>query len=341
MGMISGTGAVTLRPKATILRFHLVLRKEGDDMQSTLKTLDQTGDNFRKALLKAQAGKDSIKIDGPRLLGSLHALGELIPERGPVYRGKGKGKGEWPVQLPPNANQQVQQLPTANPSIQQNPTPTPLQQSQPPRPPENEIRRAPRIALEAQLRAEWPLHGKTTPELLVEADRIVLKVFEETKDLLPKQKRPVPSPVYSKGKGKGEEPFDPDESDEDSEYVTEPEYVFVATISEEELEMVRVEAFKKATAHAAAVAKVAGLRIGSLYNFSVSSTGFRGGDPDDPFAAPSTPLIPSPMAPPGGMVPVRDLPDSLEVVGSEPLSLQHAVSVNVTYRLAKPDRASK
>jgi hypothetical protein len=345
LGTISGTGVIAFRPKATVLRLHLVLMKEGDDMPATLKALDQLGENFRKALLKANAGTDSIKIDEPRLMGRLHALGELIPiEQVPMYQGKGKGKGGWAQQTPP---QQYPPPSNVNPPPQQQNSPAAVPRR--PHPAENEVKRAPRIHVEAPLRAEWPLHGQTTAELLVEADRIVLQAHEQIKDLLPKKVLPSYRPSYSKGKGEDEEPFDSDEEQSDQPVeVLEPEYVFVGTISAEQLDKSRIEAFKQAMVHAEATAKIAGLQIGTLQDFSVSDRGAGGrGDPSDPFAPSSMYLTPSPILPgaplggPRGTVSIREFFGPQEVVGFEPLSLHYSISVSATYRLIDPARSAK
>ncbi len=121
-GSVTGTGQVVLRPKATALRFQLVLVEQGDDMAATLKNLDRHGAAFRKALLAAKAAPESVKLDGPRLVSSLRALGELVPV------GQYRGKGQWNKQV----QQQQQQFP-----------------SQPPPPsPAGETKRAPRITLQ-------------------------------------------------------------------------------------------------------------------------------------------------------------------------------------------------
>jgi hypothetical protein len=329
-GTISGTGMVLLRPKATILRMHLRLAKNGDDMEAILKALDQTGEAFRKSLLKANASKDSIKIDGPRLRGPLHAVGELLSydEPRPVQRAKGKGKSAQQIQqMPANMNAPQQQQ-SAQPPGPQSPRHT-----------EREAKRAPRIMVEIQLRAEWSLHGNTTSELLIEADHIILNAHEQIKDLLPKKAMPS---RYGDSKGKSEEPFDSGEEDiEESSEVIEPEYVFVGTIPAEQLETARIEAFKQATVEVEALVKIAKLGVGTIQDFSVSDRGFREGSADDPFSEPSSgyaapvPPMPPPggMLNPGGVVPFRGFFGPREIVGYDPSGLEHSVSVSATYHL--------
>jgi hypothetical protein len=339
-GSISGTAQVVLRPKATALRFQLVLVEQGDDMEATLKNLDGRCEAYRKALLKASAAKDSIRSDGPRLVGQLKALGELLPGE------QHWGKGNW--------NQQVQQP--------AKPTSVPQQVPQlPGQLPPSEAKRAPRIALQARLTAEWPLQGETPSSLLVEADRIVLRAHDAIKELVPRQRSPLtPEPPSPNGQNANPgatpnanpnanpnavpnaSPFDGGDQ-QDVRELDAPSYVFVGRVSSEQLQKSRVEAFEKAKARAAAVALVAGCRIGALQWLSVSSPGFGGEGENDPFAttpAPySTPLVPLGMGPPL----VRGIADgdhsgAAEAGGADPSSLQYIVSVTAQFRLQKPGR---
>ena len=70
-------GGVLLRPQPTLLRVYLVLSLSGDDMAATLEKLARRGEKFRTAVLTANAvlgagaGKVSVELGGPRLVGQL------------------------------------------------------------------------------------------------------------------------------------------------------------------------------------------------------------------------------------------------------------------------------
>jgi hypothetical protein len=313
-GSVSGQGHVVLRPKVTILRFHLVLSERGDDMETVLKSLDRRGDAFRKALLEAKATKDSIKLDGPRLVGQLQPLGELIPAV--QYWGKGK------------ANQQAQMNAPAQQAPNQTPYSAPLSQT-----PASEAKRAPRIMVQISLTAEWPLEGASSPALLVEADRIVLQVHEQIKDLMPKPKTPVrqvPSPKLQKSS----DPFDQDEQEDqdDASQASQPSYAFVGRVSAEQIRKAQSEAFEHAKAGAAATAEIGGRLIGAMESMSVSLTRPGGYDFEDPFASGPTYVQPPTMQPQS----LDDRSAPTEAVGLDPSSLQYPISVSAIFHLQPP-----
>jgi hypothetical protein len=308
-GSIDGGGRVVLRPKATLLRVQLDLVEHGDDMAATLATLARRGELFRKAVLAAKAEQHSVKLDGPRLVGQLRAVGELLD----VERQWGKGK--W------NQRPQIaapQQPPSAPPG------------TAPP-----EAKRAPRITVAANLTAEWQLHGKNASELLVEADRIVLEAHQQMGPLLPKERLHRFSRQSPKGQSapraqsarQSIDPFDSDSSDEaeaeeaDLHAVTGPYYLFVGQVSDADLRNAKTEAFRKAETDAAAHARIARRSIGWLLTLSLMGQG--GAGDRDPFGGRASP------APTADAIPC-------EAVGTDPSSLQIEIEASATFRLLPP-----
>jgi hypothetical protein len=316
-GVVDGHGQVALRPSAKALRVQIILHEEGDDMAAVLKTLEQHGDKFRNALLAAQADKGSIKLDGPKLLSPLRATGPLEPIQQSWWKG-GKAKQQMPVQQMPPPNGPPQ------------PGPPNAAPGAPASPPEAQFRRLPRIILQTQLTAEWPLNAKTQPELLIEADEIVLKAHESLKGLLPKEEPPDGRRRQS-SKAQGDEPFD-DEDENSPNHVFGPNYTFVGRVDGKQLRKAWAEAFQKAEANAAEVAQVGGRRIGDLATLSVSSPG--GGEEE------FNPFGPG-ISPPGGMGPrlrgaENAAGDHAEVTAGDPSGLQIIVQVSTTFRLLPP-----
>jgi hypothetical protein len=329
---ISGTSQVVLRPKATMLRFQLTLSERGDDMEQVEQSLDRKCEALRKALLAARATPGSIRADSVRLAGGLRAVG--VPIQGQVPWGKGKWQYQTPVQKP---IQQQFQPPSSPPTANQGP---PNQG-----PPE---RREPRITLQTEVTAEWPLQAATVARLLVEADGIVRRVHKQILPLVPKKEAgssrltaneaaepfapnepannaPLPNPGAS-------EPFDADDAPKADVYG--PTYLFVGVISREQLHEAYVRAFKEAKADAAAKADIAGFVLGRLSYFDVSRP--RPDGETDPFGSivPSTTPIPSDATlPPLGIGRAAGRAGAVETSNYDPSSLQYSVSVNVTFRL--------
>ncbi len=120
-------------------------------------------------------------------------------------------------------------------------------------------------------------------------------------------------------------------------------YLFVGRVSAEQLRRSRAEAFQRATAQAAAVAKIGGRRLGALDTLSVSTQGFGGGDAYDPFGSvPGMPLLP-----PEGRSVSPSLPDEVdwdvaapaESVSPDPSSLQYRIAVSAVFRLQQTVRS--
>jgi hypothetical protein len=315
---VSGTGEVLLRPKATMLRFHLVLTERGDDMELTLKNLDHKGEAFRKALLAAKATPDSICLSTPKLIGGLRALGELAPTQ--QYRGKGKQRQSAQQTLP----QQKYQQPNSVQSPNQR---SPAEQ------------RLPRITLQTQLTAEWPLQEASVPKLLVEADGIVRRAHEKILPIIPLKKKAgesqtqmlntAPNAAANKAPN---DAFDPDDSSDvdDSPDTCEPTYVFVGVVSEEQLREAKANAFKEASDNAVAKAKIADLAIGSPRYLEVSNSLLGDDGEIDPFG--DTRQAGHSTAGRRGALSVARL-GSAETTASDPSSLQCTITVNVTFRL--------
>jgi hypothetical protein len=329
---ISGTGQVVLRPKATMFRFQLALSERGDDMQQTEKSLDRKCEVIRKALLAAKATPGSIRVDTARLTGGLRAVGAMIQQQ---HWGKSKWQYQTPVQKP---QQQFQ-----SPGL----TPGPNQEPQTPVPPE---RREPRITLQTQVIAEWPLQGSTAAQLLVEADGIVRRVHEQILPLVPRKKASGSRAISN---DQGDEPFAPNEpannapnpnpvpnelpgtDDAPAADLYLPTYLFVGVISQEQLHAAYVRAFKEATADAAMKADIAGLVLSQLSYFDVSRP--RPDGETDPFGSSDTtvPIMPGmSLSPVGvGRPAAVGRAGTVETINYDPSSLQYPVSVNVTFRM--------
>jgi uncharacterized protein YggE len=347
-GSASGAGQVTLRPKATMLRFQLALSERGDDMEQVEKSLARKCEAFRKALLAAKAMPGSIRIDTVRLAGGLRAVGPLIQGQQPW--GKGKWQYQKPAQMPPQ--QQFQSPSLTPPASQGPPSPTPPE------------RREPRITLQTQIAAAWPLQASTAPKLLVEADGIVRQVHEQILPIIPRKRastsRPAsdnqteepfaanpaannsPAPNPGSNNQAANEPFDSDDSS--NVEVCVPTYVFVGVVSQNELHEAYIKAFKDASADAKAKADVAGLAVGRLNYLEVSRP--RVDSESDPFGSPysSTPELPGGMLPPVGVghAAAAGHAGSVEVANYDPSSLQYSVSVSVNFRLQPlRDRAAE
>ena len=321
---VTGAGHVALQPKATALRFRLTLTAFGDDMESTLKSIAHKGEAFRKALLAAKATPESIRVSTPRLIGGLRALGDLIPSRA-YWRqgGKGDGKQQRQLQTPKHATKGGKRQ-TSEPAPDDDEAPAPE-------------RRGPRIELSAQLVADWPLHGDSQAQLLVEGDEIVRRAYKQMRSLFPAKDSDEPE-AESSYQQTGETLSRADHPD-----FTRPMYVFVGVLSESELQEADAKAFKAATADAAATAKIAGLQIGDLLTLNVSG---HGAD-TDPFEETARPIIPAPPAVddspfdpfgPARVASAAKRHGAVEVTSHDPSSLQHVVTVNATFRLPSSGR---
>jgi hypothetical protein len=302
------------------------------------KSLDRKCEAFRKALLAAKATPVSICVDTARLAGGLRAVGAMIQGQQPW------GKGKWQYQTPAQKPQQQQ---FQSPGL----TPAPNQGPQTPAPAE---RREPRITLQTQVTAEWPLHASTAAQLLVEADGIVRRVHEQMLPIIPKKKAdnpppaadnqadepfaanpaannsPAPNPGTNNQTG---DPFDADEPSGVDNYV--PTYVFLGAISPKQLHDAAVRAFKEAVADATAKADIAGYELNKIVYLAVSSP--RGDGDYDPFGPSSTPApeMPGGMLPPSGVgrAAAATRGGAVEVANYDPSSLQYPVSVTVTCHL--------
>ncbi len=301
-GSVSGTGRIVLQSKATALRVQLNITVRGDDMEQTLKLFERKGEAVRGALAKADA--KSIKLENPRLVGGLRTLGNPMPLQ-QQYWG--------------NQKAMQQQVPRQYPS-------------QPPALAPIETKRGHRITMQVSLTAEWPLQPKSIPELLVEADRIVLRVHKKLKQFMPPESSSPNKPI--------------DSDDEDQLYsVSWPQYVFVGRIDRDKIQQAQAEAFKKARDQAAAVAKVAGYRIGSLLTVSIYSSYLRSSDPfassSPPFAAP-TPYLPSAGSPSrvGSSIDLEQI-ENVEVTALNPSNLDFHTQIHATFRLLEPLPRSK
>ena len=176
-GSVTGAGQVVLHPKATILRFQLVLAERGDDMELTEKSLDRKGEAFRKALLAAKATPGSIRLGTPRLDRRTACGGNLAA--GQQHWGKAKWQQQMQRQMP-------QQIPSQTRASRAESMPPPSQG----RPPSDASQGSNcRLRLTADGRCTEP----PLAELLVEADGIVRRVYEQMLPMLPQKKASEPA----------------------------------------------------------------------------------------------------------------------------------------------------
>jgi uncharacterized protein YggE len=298
---VTGEGQVVIHPKITTLRFHFLLQHHGDNMDATLKKLEETGQAFRKALLAARADKHSIKLDGPKLADELRLEGVLVPV------------GPYQQQEPQQQQQQQSQEPYPAPAPQYGP---PQQPSQPQQVTGQPARRLPRITVETAITAEWPLKGDTPRALLVEADRIGQAVRAEmanaAKLAAGAQAEASPSPSIEAPEPRG------------LSRANMPRFLFVGRVSEAQLKKLRAEAFEKAKARATALAEAAGHRLGPLQGLSSYASRFGGSS--------AYPVTPSTFSATGEQG-VADDSDSLEASGSDPSGVDYRVIMNAAFRL--------
>jgi hypothetical protein len=310
---VSGAGLVVLRPKATKLRLQLALGERGDDMTQTEKRLDRKCDAIRTALLAAKATPGSIHIDAIRLAGVLRAVGTM----GPMQQQGEREKWYYPM------------------AQQQAPPPEQRDVSSSPASPE---RHDPRITLQTQITAEWPLQAATTAQLLVEADGIVRRVHErmiQEKTLAVAANEKAAESIASSGK-QSDKP--PQEQDTPAALTSEPLYLFVATISQKQLREAYAKAYESATADATRKASITGSAIGPALDIDLAAARYDA-SAEDTFESsyPASILSPSSVAPikvepPAGATRAG----SVEVVNYDPSSIVYSIFIHATFRLHTP-----
>jgi uncharacterized protein YggE len=132
------------------------------------------------------------------------------------------------------------------------------------------------VVVAASLTAQWPLVAETPEEMLLAGNAIVEKVkaadlagAKDAEKLSPEEQEIAEEMMGMSGRG--EEPLS----------VGQPNFVYVAAISEKDRRQALAEAFGKAKAQAAELAQAAGVQLGPLVSLSGNGGGVNDISGDD------------------------------------------------------------
>ncbi len=137
------------------------------------------------------------------------------------------------------------------------------------------------VTVTGSLTAEWPLEAKSQEQLLVLAQGIEEKIkaadlsgSQEVQKLSPEEEELAEEAKQAMGRyGEQQQPLG------------QPTFLFVAVLSKQDRQKATADAFKKAAAGAADLAKAAGVGLGPLIGLSGGCTGQRNfGDDDNPYS---------------------------------------------------------
>lgn len=188
------------------------------------------------------------------------------------------------------------------------------------------------VTVNGSLTAEWPLEAKSQEQLLILAQGIEDKIkaadlsgSQETQKLSPEEEELAEEAKQAMSRY-GETP----------QPMGQPTFVFVATVSKQDRQKAMADAFKKASAEAAELAKAGGVGLGPLVGLSGGCQGQRGiGDEQ------YSPYYNSNRLPAELRRLVENSDDDasdkpIEAFSTNPSSLTFTCSVIVTYAILTP-----
>ena len=177
------------------------------------------------------------------------------------------------------------------------------------------------VKLAATLKAEWPLNG-SGDELMTNSWSLVEKI--KSADIAGRKDAPALSPEQQEEQEEQQgmaEQMAAQMGDASQNNPGEPQFVYVARLSEAEQARVAAEAFAKAKTEAARLAKAAGADLGALRQLSSQVAPAKNEENENPYYA----YLASAM---GG---VRANPSNSEAVGPQPSEVSVRVVVTAAF----------